>query len=36
MKTELLEIQVQTDMLKNGYNPTKKEHIIAYWAERLQ
>lgn len=36
MKTELLEIQVRWDMLKNGYDPTNKEDIIAYWNEKLQ
>ncbi len=30
-----LELLVMNDMYENGYDPSKKEDIIAYWAERL-
>lgn len=30
-----LELSVMFDMYINGYNPSDKEDIIAYWNERL-
>ena len=31
-----LEILVNWDMIKNGYNPLDKNDIIRYWKERLE
>ena len=31
-----LELMVNEDMIKNGYDPTNKEDVSAYWEELLE